>query len=81
MNRQQSVGEMSSADMMMDVGASGGGDDLEEGDALASDISPSEAMRLFTKIPFPEPKRVIKLRQRPEFVDRSSNHSDRVSSL
>jgi hypothetical protein len=38
--------------------------DIEGGDSLAGEMTPREAMRLFTKIPFPEPKRVIQLRPR-----------------
>ena len=36
---------------------------VEEG-AAAKPVSQSDAMRFFTKIPFPEPKRVIRLRPR-----------------
>lgn len=64
-NESSSV-EMSSTDMECPP------PDLEEGDALASDMTPSEAMRLFTKIPFPEPKRVIRLRPRFDGMDRNS---------
>lgn len=38
--------------------------DLEDQCCIGPDVSPQEAMRLFTKIPFPEPKRVIHLRRR-----------------
>jgi hypothetical protein len=38
--------------------------DVEAGAATSGEVSQTEAMRLFTKIPFPEPKRVIRLRAR-----------------
>ena len=38
--------------------------DLEIGPSQSGEITQSDAMRLFTKIPFPEPKRVIRLRHR-----------------
>lgn len=38
--------------------------DLEIGACSSKEVTQNEAMRLFTKIPFPEPRRVIQLKSR-----------------
>jgi hypothetical protein len=38
--------------------------DIEAGDTKDAEITQTEAMRLFTKIPFPVPKRVIHIKPR-----------------
>jgi len=39
-------------------------EEIEDGCPKSGEMTQTDAMRLFTKIPFPEPRRVIKLRPR-----------------
>ena len=48
------------------------GYDPEECDRSEQDLTPQAVMKLFTKIPFPEPRRVIRLRHRYETMDTTS---------